>query len=357
MKYGDLIAFEPIDSIKQLRDAEDLEKARQDVETLVVSPRLAEQLTDVILPNLNLDTAPDAKGMLVVANYGTGKTHLMSVVSSILERAELAELVRSEAVREAAAPVAGRYRVIRAEIGATSMGLRDIIATELTDGLARLDVDFEFPDLSKVTNTKRSLEEMMAAFEAVHGDQGLLLLDEMLDYLASRRDNELRVDLTVLREIGEICKSTRFRFIGSVQEAIFDNPRFASAADAVIRVRERFTQMRISREDIAFVVQERLLLKTPQQKAMIREHLLPFAPAYEGMAENIEAFVALYPYHGTSWDSPPRNEPSEGSPHQQSQRSPRGGPPTLKARPGCGSRQGGRVSSGRRGRCLGSRSC
>lgn len=43
MKYGDLIAFEPIDSIKQLRDAEDLEKARQDVETLVVSPRLAEQ--------------------------------------------------------------------------------------------------------------------------------------------------------------------------------------------------------------------------------------------------------------------------------------------------------------------------
>ena len=298
MKYRDLISFEPIDSIKVLRDAEDLEKARRDVETLVVSPRLAEQLTGVILPNLDLDTAPDAKGMLVVANYGTGKTHLMSVVSSILEHPELVESVRSEAVREAAAPVAGRYRVIRAEIGATSMGLRDIITTELTDGLRRLGVDFEFPDLSKVTNTKRSLEEMMAAFEAVHGGQGLLfVLDEMLDYLASRRDNELRVDLAVLREIGEICKSTRFRFIGGVQEAIFDNPRFASAADAVIRVRERFTQMRISREDIAFVVQERLLRKAPEQKAKIREHLQKFAPAYEGMAENIEEFVALYPVH------------------------------------------------------------
>ena len=99
------------------------------------------------------DPAPDAKGMLVVANYGTGKTHLMSVVSSILERAELVESVRSDAVREAAAPVAGRYRVIRAEIGATTMGLRDIITTELTDGLRRLGVDFEFPDLSRVTNT------------------------------------------------------------------------------------------------------------------------------------------------------------------------------------------------------------
>ena len=226
MKYRDLVSFEPIESVKVLRDAEDLEKARRDTETLVVSPRLAEQLTGLILPNMNLDTAPDAKGMLVVANYGTGKTHLMSVVSSILEHAELVNSVRSEAVREAAAPVGGRYRVIRAEIGATKMGLRDIITRELTDGLARLGVDFEFPDLSKVTNTKRSLEEMMAAFEAVHGDQGLLfVLDEMLDFLASRRDHELRVDLAVLREIGEICKSTRFRFIGGVQEAIFDNPR------------------------------------------------------------------------------------------------------------------------------------
>ena len=298
MKYRDLVSFESIEQVKELRHADDLAEARRDVETLVVSPRLAEQLTGLILPNMDLDSAPDARGLLIVANYGTGKTHLMSVVSSILEHAELVDSVRSEAVREAAAPLGGRYRVIRAEIGATRMGLRDIITRELTDGLARLGVDFEFPDLTQVTNTKRSLEEMMAAFEAVHGDQGLLfVLDEMLEYLAGRRDHELRLDLTVLREIGEICKSTRFRFIGSVQEAVFDNPRFASAADAIVRVRERFAQVRISREDIAYVVEERLLRKTPEQKAMIRAHLQDFAPAYEGMAEYLETFVALYPVH------------------------------------------------------------
>ena len=234
MKYGELIAFEPIDSVKVLRDADDLAAARRDVETLVVSPRLAEQLTEVILPNLNLDEPRDPKGILVVANYGTGKTHLMSVVSSIAEHGELLDSLHADGVKAAAEPVAGRYEVIRAEIGATQMSLRDIITSELTDGLKRLGVEFEFPDMSKVSGTKKHLEEMMRAFEAVHGDKGLLfVLDEMLDYLASRRDNELRVDLAVLREIGEICKSTRFRFIGGVQEAIFDNHRFASAADAV----------------------------------------------------------------------------------------------------------------------------
>jgi len=298
MKYGELIAFEPIDSVKVLRDADDLAAARVDVETLVVSPRLAEQLTEVIFPNLNLDEPRDAKGILVVANYGTGKTHLMSVVSSIAEHSELLDALTTDEVKVAAAPVAGRYKVIRAEIGATQMSLRDIITSELTDGLKRFGVEFKFPDMSKVSGTKKDLEEMMRAFEAVHGDQGLLfVLDEMLDYLASRRDNELRVDLAVLREIGEICKSTRFRFIGGVQEAIFDNPRFASAADAVSRVKERFTQMRISREDIAFVVQERLLRKSAEQKSKIRDHLQKFTPAYAGMAENIEAFVSLYPVH------------------------------------------------------------
>ena len=298
MKYSELISFEPIDSVKVLRDADDLAAARRDVETLVVSTRLAEQLTDVIFPNLDLDNPRDPKGILVVANYGTGKTHLMSVVSSIAEHGELVGSLTAEAVKDAAGPVAGRYQVIRAEIGATQMSLRDIITSELTEGLQRIGVAFEFPDMTKTTGTKKDLVRMMQAFEAVHPEQGLLfVLDEMLDYLASRRDNELRVDLAVLREIGEICKETRFRFMGGVQEAIFDNPRFASAADAVRRVKERFTQMRISREDIAFVVQERLLRKTAAQKAMIREHLQQFTPAYEGMAENLESFVSLFPVH------------------------------------------------------------
>ena len=82
MKYSELICFEPIDSVKVLRDADDLSAARRDVETLVVSSRLAEQLTEVIFPNLDLDNPRDPKGILVAANYGTGKTHLMSVVSS-----------------------------------------------------------------------------------------------------------------------------------------------------------------------------------------------------------------------------------------------------------------------------------
>ena len=139
---------------------------------------------------------------------------------------------------------------------------------------------------------------MMAAFEAVHPDQGLLfVLDEMLDYLRARKDAELIQDLAFLREVGETCKNTRFRFIGGLQESLFDNPRFAGAADAIRRVRDRFDQVRIAREDVAFVVRERLLPKSSSQKDRIREHLSPFTPLFDGMAERLDDFVDLYPIH------------------------------------------------------------
>ena len=157
---------------------------------------------------------------------------------------------------------------------------------------------YSFPDLSQVTNTKDSLVDMMVEFEKVHPDKALLfVLDELLDYLRGRKDAELIQDLAFLREVGEICRSTRFRFIGGIQEAIFDNPRFANVADAVRRVKDRFEQIRISREDVAFVVKERLLKKTTEQRDRIREHLQRFTPLYEGMAERLEDFVELFPVH------------------------------------------------------------
>ena len=63
------------------------------------------------------------------------------------------------------------------------------------------------------------------------------------------------------------------------------------------RVRDRFEQLRIVRQDVAFVVSERLLTKTAQQKGWIREHLSKFTPLYGKMAEQIEDFVRLFPVH------------------------------------------------------------
>ena len=123
------------------------------------------------------------------------------------------------------------------------------------------------------------------------------MVDELLDYLRTRKDQELILDLNFLREIGEVCKDLKFRFIAGLQEAIFDSPRFSFVSDSIRRVKDRFEQILIARKDVKFVVAERLLKKTAEQQAKIREHLTPFAKFYGRMNERMDEFVRLFPVH------------------------------------------------------------
>lgn len=298
MKYGDLIQFDPIESVVQLRDANKSSAAQQLVNTYVISDEMAERLCQLVFPQMQFEHPVDNKGLLVVGNYGTGKSHLMSVVSSLAEEASLVEGLKHSDVREAAAQIAGRFKVIRTEIGATTMSLRDILVAELEENLEKLGVAYVFPELSTITSHKRAFEDMMDKFGQVYPNHGLLLVvDELLDYLRTRKDQELILDLNFLREIGEVCKDLRFRFMAGVQEAIFDSPRFAFVADSIRRVKDRFEQISIARNDVKFVVAERLLKKTVEQQAKIREYLMPFAKFYGGMNERMEEFVRLFPVH------------------------------------------------------------
>lgn len=298
MKYRDLIQFEPIETVVQLRDADKEASARQLVRTYVISEEMADKLINIAFPQIQFDKPADNKGLLVVGKYGTGKSHLMSVISALAENSDLSSHLNDKSVASAASKISGRFKVVRTEIGATTMSLRDILVGELEEHLATMGVSYSFPPTDKVSNNKRAFEEMMAAFHQKYPDHGLLLVvDELLDYLRARKDQELILDLNFLREIGEVCKDLRFRFIAGVQEAIFDSPRFSFVADSIRRVRDRFEQILIARKDVKFVVAERLLKKTADQQVKIREYLTPFAKFYGRMNERMDEFVRLFPVH------------------------------------------------------------
>nr|MBA2470548.1 ATP-binding protein [Chloroflexia bacterium] len=129
-------------------------------------------------------------------------------------------------------------------------------------------------------------------------DHGLMLVvDELLDFLRARHEQELILDLGFLRELGEVAALAPFRFIGGLQETLFDSPRFNFVAEQLRRVRDRFEQVIIGRQDIAYVVANRILRKNDEQKARIVEHLRPYTPLYDRMAERMDEYAQLYPIH------------------------------------------------------------
>lgn len=268
MKYRDLIQFEPIKSVVVLKDTAEDHLAQRLVDTYVISDRMAEVIDDVIIEQLQFQRPIDHKGIMVVGNYGTGKSHLMSVIAAIAEFDGTSNFIHNEIIAEKAArEIEGKFKVLRVEFDGIQVSLSEVLYQEMTNYLQEIGVDYTMPNISTLISNKDEMKRMMAAFHEVYPDHGfLLVIDELLDYLRTRKEQELILDLGFLRAMGEICQTTRFRFMTGVQEMLFDNPKFQFVAAELRRVKERTVQAIIVREDIEFVVSQRLLRKDDRQR-------------------------------------------------------------------------------------------
>ena len=96
MKYSELINFQPIEDIIQLMSANNDDKAKEYVRSYVISDQMAENMKTAIIDQLQMDEVVDNHGVLIVGNYGTGKSHLMSVISSIARNSDYLDLVQNK---------------------------------------------------------------------------------------------------------------------------------------------------------------------------------------------------------------------------------------------------------------------
>ncbi len=88
MRYAHIVQFDPIQSLVQLHDADDKTEARDLVATCVISEAMAERLETAVFSRLQFDEPADQKGVLVVGDYGPGKSPLMSVISAVAEHSD-----------------------------------------------------------------------------------------------------------------------------------------------------------------------------------------------------------------------------------------------------------------------------
>lgn len=296
MQYKYLIHFEPITTVVKLVKAADQSIAENLVKTFVFSKKMREDVKEIIIRNLEPEPSYETRGIQVVGSYGTGKSHLMSLVSSIAEHEYLVDFIKDDDLKHSFRSIAGKYMVLRFEIG-TDKPLKDIVFSQIERYLFNLGIEFRFDDDSHFS-WKELIQQMMAEFEAKFPHHHLLIvIDELLEYLKGRKPNELHNDLMLLRQLGETCDNSRFKLMFGVQELLYRSPEFQFQADMLNKIEDRFADLIITKEDVSFVVKERLLRKDIHQKAMIREHLLKFAHLFEGINTNLNEFIDLFPVH------------------------------------------------------------
>lgn len=298
MKYSELISFKPIESTIQLLETADKKVAQDMVQTYVMSDNMAESIKATVIDQLQMEEVVDNKAVMIVGNYGTGKSHLMSVIAAIATDAENLEFAQNKRFAKDMEIIAGKFEVLRLKVDGLTMPLREVILAEIEDDFANRGIDYTVPDLNNVRDNARLIKEVMQAFQSKYPDKGyMIVIDELLSYLTSRDERQIVLDLAFLQSMAEMCSKSRIRLICGVQEKVFDNPRFSFVSETLKKVGDRFTQIIITKEATAYVVSERILKKKPEQKAMIRQHLEKFSGLYGGMSSKMEDFVDLFPIH------------------------------------------------------------
>ncbi|MDO5787060.1 MAG: DUF6079 family protein [Phascolarctobacterium sp.] len=117
MKYSDLISFHPIEDIIQLKSADDKALATNYVKTYVLNDKMDEALKVNVIDQLQMEEVVDNHGVLVVGNYGTGKSHLMAVISAVANDASNLQHIQNQKFAKDMEIIAGKFEVVRMEIG------------------------------------------------------------------------------------------------------------------------------------------------------------------------------------------------------------------------------------------------
>ncbi|MBI2571017.1 MAG: hypothetical protein HYV63_28765 [Candidatus Schekmanbacteria bacterium] len=301
LTYSDLTGLAPFTDVVQLVSADEPARALALACSFEFSPRLLGMLRDRVVPQLALapvGAAQPGKGVLVVGTYGTGKSHLLAALSAVAELPELAQALPNGDAASVLSPLAGAFFAVRIELGATDMGLREVVVNAIAQRLAGLGIDFRFPLADAVSESKSALAGACTALASRGDGKGLLVvIDELLDYLRARAVPDLARDLVFLRELAEVSATAPVRLVAGLQESIFESPHLSGLAGEMARIRDRFVQAAIDSTDLAFVVGRRLLPKTAEQRGRVRQHLERIAPLYEGMSERLDELIDLFPLH------------------------------------------------------------
>ena len=298
MQYDELFTLHPIETVIQIDAADKKSEAKRLVETFVITPSLGEAITEVALPQLDFENAAEGKGIFVVGNYGTGKSHLMSFLSILAEDAAYLPNVCGSEWQEKLAAFAGKYRVKRCQIAGSTMNLYEIVAEQLTQLAQGCGFAFAFADQRKVVNVKTEFTRFLVAFDAAQPGKGVLLIvDELLHFLQSRNDPDLVLDLSVLQALGEFSSGSRFVFMAGLQQSLFNNPRFHNVATDLNRVKQRFYDFVIDSKGVAELIEQYLFQKDAAQRDRIKALLMTQAKLFEVVGPEIDQFVRLFPAH------------------------------------------------------------
>lgn len=291
---GHLFNFQQIKDVVDIdADLDAIEKRAEVVTSYVIS----ESLEDQIVEFFNNLEHPKHKANTVIGNYGSGKSHLIGFLISLVEDPSLSDSLKNDRIKQAVKKMSRKLFSVQFELQAGQVGLKKWFYGKIKQQLkAKYDINIPVFDPIKDFDDKDNIKSILSIIKEEDPSIGLLvIIDEISDFLSSKQQQEMKADLQFLRVLGQVCQDQDFMFVGSMQEDVFTSNKFKNVASELGRIGERFQNIIIHKEDIKKVIVNRIVAKNKKQRHKLETKFAPYAEKITDVGTNMHEYVDLFP--------------------------------------------------------------
>ena len=296
-KIKDLIDFEEIKDVIDIdSDLDTVQNKKNIVKDYIISKRLKPNIIDIAEDIIK----PRHKSVQIIGGYGSGKSHLLAWIVSLLENKELVDDITDEEVKSKFKEALKRdFAVIQFELQPGESPLSDFFFDRVEQQLEeKHDIRIPVKDKSKPADFKKDIRDILNKIKERDPTTGfVVVIDEISDFLKQKNKQQINRDVQFLRILGQVSQSMDFLFIGSMQENVFSSAKYVDEAEGFGRVSERFDIITISREDIERVIAKRVLKKDLTQRSQIDKLLSEYKKTFPPLNANPDSYIDLFPVH------------------------------------------------------------
>jgi hypothetical protein len=291
---GNLFNYTVIKDVVDIdTDLQQEDLVKELISSYIISEGLEQQIID-FFDNLK---NPNHKAVKIIGNYGSGKSHLIAFLISVIANPDLRSLIKNKKVRQSAETVSRKFFSIQFELQPVDVDLSFFFFREVEKQIKK-NYDIDIPKFTvDIIDLKEHIALIVETLKKVDPTRGLLVvIDEVSDFIQSKEAYKIKRDFQFLRVVAQVCQDQDILLAISMQEDIYSSPKLANIAGDEARISERFQNIIIRREAVKQVIAQRIVPKTKEQKLKIEEALKPYVKKIEDLANKQEEYIELFPF-------------------------------------------------------------
>ncbi len=308
MKVGDLIYTPPVRTVIRLADLDNSEMRRHMVESFILTNEVSFTISNII----KKIAASSGEGFFVIGNYGSGKSHLLNVLSLITSDTEARQTfiqtwldngsARSDLPGLLEEVAANKPLVVEISLVEHSNReyLEHIILKQIAEKLSSAGLsEYETklpPGLLELTRQEafNELQQMLNQ----NGFGGLILLiDELSEFLRSKENSRVyNEDVRFLQYLGEFAESIPAWIIATMQENIENTGSLSG--ELLHKIKDRYpVRFQLTGEHVKEIVSGRLVHKKDEAENSLPRIFEELQSAFNQLPFSRQDFIDLYPVH------------------------------------------------------------